>query len=360
MPQRVLLTGGAGFVGTNLAHRLLEAGRPVLLFDNLSGSGSERNLAWLRDRWGDRVELEVGDIRDAAALRRAVDGASAVFHLAAQVATTTSRLEPVTDFEVNLRGTLLLLEELRRLRRPIPLVYASTSKVYGSLDGLVLGQLRTRYEPVDPWTASSGLDERWPLDLASPYACSKGAADQYVLEYCRSYGLPTVVARVSSVYGPHQMGSADQGWVAHFTMCALQGRPVTLYGDGKQVRDLLFVDDLVDALLLLLDRIDEVRGRAFNVGGGPANSVSPLELLDLIGRVRGAPIPIAFDEWRPSDQRYYVTDARRLQAATGWQARVSVGEGIRHLHDWLLHAMPVDDLAAPVLARAAEIAGEVG
>lgn len=360
MPQRVLLTGGAGFVGTNLAHRLLEAGRSVLLFDNLSGPSSERNLTWLRDTWGDRVELEAGDIRDAAAVRRAMEEASAVFHLAAQVASTTSRLEPVTDFDVNLRGTLLLLEELRRLRRPVPLLYASTSKVYGSLDGLVLNQERTRYQPVDPWTASSGVDERWPLDLASPYACSKGAADQYVLEYCRSYGVPAVVARLSSVYGPHQMGSADQGWVSHFVMRALQGRPVSLFGDGKQVRDILFVDDLVDALLLLVDRIDEVRGRAFNVGGGPASSISLLELLDLVGRMRGAPIPIAFDEWRPSDPRYYVTDTRRLQAATGWRAHVSVDEGIRHLHDWLLHTMPVDDLAAPVLARAAEIAGEVG
>jgi CDP-paratose 2-epimerase len=358
--RRPLVTGGAGFIGTNVARRLLDAGHRVLLFDNLSRAGSEHNLAWLLDRYGKDVEFQDGDVRDAAAVRRAVARASVVFHLSAQVAVTTSLVDPMVDFEVNARGTLTLLEELRRLARPVPLVYTSTNKVYGCLEGLPLRELPARYEPEDPSIAASGIDERWPLELASPYGCSKGAADQYVLEYSRSYRLPTVVARMSCIYGPHQMGCEDQGWVAHFLIRALQGRPITLYGDGKQVRDILFVDDLVDAFFHLLDRIDEVGGRAFNVGGGPANAVSLLELIDLIGRLRGSPIPVAFADWRASDQRYYVTDTRRLETATGWRSRVSAADGVRHLHDWLLHSMPVEEVAAPLVSRAAEMTGEVG
>ncbi|HEY0179086.1 MAG TPA: NAD-dependent epimerase/dehydratase family protein, partial [Dokdonella sp.] len=278
----VLITGGAGFVGTNLAARLLGDGRRVLVYDDLSRRGVERNLEWLRARYGeDRLEVEIADVRDAERLARAVARAAQVFHFAAQVAVTSSLEDPVADFEINVRGTLNLLEALRALDRPPPLVFTSTNKVYGALDDVALEGTETRYRPEDAQIRACGISERRPLDFHSPYGCSKGAADQYILDYARSFGLPAVVLRMSCIYGPHQHGNEDQGWVAHFLIRALERRPITLYGDGRQVRDILFVDDLVDAMLACQRQIDALRGRAFNLGGGPRNTVSLLELLDL-------------------------------------------------------------------------------
>ena len=228
----VLITGGAGFVGCNLADRLLREGRRVVLFDNLSRAGVERNLAWLRDTHGDAVHAVVADIRDADSLADAVAGASQVFHFAAQVAVTTSLDDPAEDFEVNARGTLNVLEAIRRSDDPPPLVYTSTKKVYGGLDDVVLECDDRRYTPADRELASRGIGEDRPLDFHSPYGCSKGTADQYVLDYARSYGLQTVVFRMSCIYGPHQFGTEDQGWVAHFLIRALDGQPIVLYGDG--------------------------------------------------------------------------------------------------------------------------------
>ena len=343
-----LIVGGAGFIGTNLARRFLDAGQPVLIYDSLVRPGTERNLAWLQATYGDRVTATVADVRDPEALRRALPRASAVFHFAAQVAVTTSLVDPVHDFDVNLRGTLTLLEELRRVGRPIPLVYTSTNKVYGGLDALPLRELATRYEPADPWTAASGIDERWPLQLASPYGCSKGGAEQYVLEYTRSFGLEAVVARMSCIYGPHQLGTEDQGWVAHFLRCAVHGLPITVYGDGKQVRDILYVEDLVDALVRLVERIGEVSGQAFNLGGGPANALSLVELIDLMGAIRGAPVPVSYDLWRTSDQRYYVSNTRKMERATGWRPAVGAAAGVARLHDWLEQEVPRPELRAEV------------
>jgi CDP-paratose 2-epimerase len=344
MDGPVLITGGAGFIGTNLAHRLLASGRSVLLFDNLSRAGVERNVHWLQSVHGKRVQVEMADIRDRAALGRAVQQASQVFHLAAQVAVTTSLVNPIQDFQVNIAGTLNLLEELRIRKNPPPLVFTSTNKVYGGLEDVLLRPDTTRYEPVDAAVRTKGISERRPLDFHSPYGCSKGAADQYVIDYARTYGIPTVVFRMSCIYGPHQFGTEDQGWVAHFMIRAIEGRPITLYGDGMQVRDVLFVEDLVDAFLLAQKHATALSGQAFNMGGGAENTVSLLELLDLISRLQGKAPQINFDAWRPGDQRYYVSDSQKFSAATGWKPRVGVYEGVRRLYEWLLHTQGDADI----------------
>jgi len=335
-PDRpVLITGGAGFVGANLAHRLLSQGTSVLLFDNLARAGVERNLQWLRDTHGSRVEIEVADVRDRAAVTRAVRKARQVFHFAAQVAVTTSLTGPVEDFEVNARGTLNVLEAARAQAEPPPVVFTSTNKVYGNCEDLALVQRGRRYEPVDASVRARGVGEARPLDFHSPYGCSKGAADQYVVDYAQSFGLRTAVFRMSCIYGPHQFGNEDQGWVAHFLIRAMEGRPIVIYGDGMQVRDVLFVEDLIDAFLLAQERIDEISGRAFNIGGGARNTVSLLELLDMIGDLHGARPTVRFADWRTGDQRYYVSDVRHFQLATGWAPRTGVREGLEQLYEWL-------------------------
>jgi CDP-paratose 2-epimerase len=344
----VLITGGAGFIGTNLAHRLLSAGRPVLLFDSLARPGVEQNLRWLHDTHGSMVEIAIADTRQADAVRRAVNRASQVFHFAAQVAVTTSLTDPVEDFEVNGRGTLNLLEAIRAQAAPPPLVFTSTNKVYGSLEDIGLRRRNQRYEPTDPILLRTGVSEARPLDFHSPYGCSKGCADQYVLDYARTFGIPTVVFRMSCIYGPHQFGTEDQGWVAHFLIRALEGRPITLYGDGRQVRDILCVDDLVNAFLLAQQHMATEAGQAFNIGGGPAHTVSLLELLEHIGELLGRKPEIEFDAWRPGDQRYYVSDTGKFERATGWKPRVSVLQGLELLTRWLLDSRPALGVAASI------------
>lgn len=332
----VLITGGAGFIGTNVAHRLLSAGQDVLIFDNLSRPGVEQNLQWLCMRYGSRVRVCVADLCDTSALRDAVCQASQVFHFAAQVAVTSSVLDPKKDFEVNALGTLHLLEALRQLKQPPPLVFTSTNKVYGNLQDGALRKHGRRYEPADRVLRLVGMNEDRPLAFYSPYGCSKGAADQYVLDYARIYGLPAVVFRMSCIYGPHQCGTEDQGWVAHFLMRALARKPITLYGNGLQVRDVLFVDDLVHALLLAQTHMPTLAGRVFNIGGGTANSTSLLEMLGLIAELHGQKPVIRFAAWRTGDQKYYASDIRRFSAATGWAPQVSVRQGVAALYAWLL------------------------
>ena len=334
-PLPVLITGGAGFVGCNLAHRLCSSGQPVVLYDNLSRPGVEANAAWLQATHGGLVRLETGDLREQAGLAETVAGASAVFHLAAQVAVTSSLVSPFHDFEVNARGTLNLLEALRALPTPPPLVFTSTNKVYGSLSNLDFRLNGDRYEPCDDTIRAGGIGEGQPLDFYSPYGCSKGAADQYVLDYARTFGLAAIVFRMSCIYGPHQCGTEDQGWVAHFLIQTMQDRGITLYGDGKQVRDVLFVDDLVDAFLLARENIGTLSGQVFNVGGGPENTTSLLELLGLLEELEGNRPQVEWNQWRTGDQRYYVSDFSRFQAATGWKPKVGLREGVTRLHEWL-------------------------
>lgn len=333
----ILITGGAGFIGSNLAHRLLSAGHRVRLLDNLSRMGVEKNLQWLMETHGDLVDIEVPDVRNFSILKQAVKDASQVFHFAAQVAVTSSLVDPRDDFEINAGGTLNLLEAIRATENPPPLVFTSTNKVYGNLADVDFTTESTRYAPADSSIRERGIAENRPLDFHSPYGCSKGAADQYVVDYARTYRMPALVFRMSCIYGPHQHGNEDQGWVAHFIIQTITGQPITIYGDGRQVRDILFIDDLVDAFLLAQQHMKKLSGNAFNIGGGPANSISLLELLDLLAELHGGELSITFEDWRAADQRYYVTDISKFSGLTGWKPQVGRNEGIKRLYEWLVN-----------------------
>jgi CDP-paratose 2-epimerase len=344
----VLITGGAGFVGSNLADRLLARGVPVIVLDNLQRSGVAENLSWLRRRHARGLHVEVADVRDARAVAACVAEVSVVYHLAAQVAVTTSLLDPMLDFEVNVRGTLNVLEAMRRRRRPPRLIFASTNKVYGSLLDVPLLKQARRYEPADPTLRACGIGEDRPLDFHSPYGCSKGAADQYVLDYGRTYGLETVVLRMSCIYGARQRGTEDQGWVAHFLIRALQDAPITCYGDGMQVRDVLHIDDLLAAFDAAYAVCDFISGSAFNIGGGPAHAVSLLDVVDMIAGLRGERPDVRFERSRPGDQRYYVSDHRRFTEATGWRPRLAPVAGIAQLYRWLIEESEVRAFAPEI------------
>ncbi|HYF09361.1 MAG TPA: SDR family NAD(P)-dependent oxidoreductase [Acetobacteraceae bacterium] len=335
MTSPVLVTGGAGFIGCNLADRLAQEGHDVLVLDALARPGVEQNLRWLQRRHPGRVSARIADIRDEDAVAEAVADARAVFHLAGQVAVTTSMTDPRTDFDVNLRGTFLLLDALRRRGDAVPLVFASTNKVYGDLQDVRLERHGERYLPADAALRESGVGEARPLDFHTPYGCSKGAADQYVLDFARSFGLPATVLRMSCIYGPHQMGTEDQGWVAHFLIRALKGEAITVYGDGCQVRDVLHVADAVEAYLRAWRRIGEVAGRALNLGGGPANAVSLREVIAHIDALTGRPVTVGYDAWRAGDQRWYVSDTRAVTQALGLDAPRSWRAGIADLAAWL-------------------------
>ena len=360
-PRRgpALITGGAGFIGTNVAARLLDAGRRVRIFDNLSRRGVDANVQWLRDTYGDLVEICVGDVRDRAAVAAVVDGVSEVYHFAAQVAVTTSLVEPLDDFAVNAGGTLNLLEALRGLAEPPSVLFTSTNKVYGDLEDVELVPHDTRYLPADTDTRMWGISERRSIEFHSPYGCSKGSADQYVLDYARTFGLPAVVFRMSCIYGPHQFGNEDQGWVAHFLIRALADQPIAIYGDGLQVRDILYVDDLVDAMLTAQESMPLVAGEAFNIGGGPERTTSLIELIHGIAALHASPVAVEFNEWRDADQRYYVSDTRKFCEATGWMPTVGVHDGVEALNRWLrgtrtAAAIPASSApSAPVAAASA-------
>ena len=341
----IVVTGGAGFIGTNLAHRLLTQDERVLVYDSLARPGVERNARWLRKLHGHQVEIQIKDVRDRHALKAALRNAKRVYHLAGQTAVTTSVDHPLADFEVNGRGTLELLECLRRRQYTPPLVYTSTNKVYGELAGVTPLEGDSAYylDPDDP--AAGGVDERFRLDFHSPYGCSKGAAEQYVLDYARVYKMPNTVFRMSCIYGPHQFGTEDQGWVAHFLISALLNRPITIYGNGKQVRDVLFIDDLVAAMLAAGANPDRVAGEAFNIGGGPARAISLLEFLDLIAEIHGAHPVVTHDEWRPGDQRYYVSAVGKFSQAVGWTPQTDVKTGVRELYRWLRTWIPAGNAA---------------
>jgi len=331
---RALITGGAGFIGSNVARRLLERDHEVTILDNLNRPGAKRNLEWLSAQGHSGLDISAADVRDPKTVREAVAGQQAVFHLAAQVAVTTSAVEPREDLEVNLLGTFNVLEAIRSLpegSRPC-LLFTSTNKVYGRMDDVGVTDGRQRYAYTD---LKEGISESRPLDFHSPYGCSKGAADQYVRDYARIYGLRTVVFRMSCIYGPRQFGTEDQGWVAHFLISALQRRPITLYGDGKQVRDLLFVDDLLAAFLSAVERMDSVSGEIFNIGGGPENTISLLELLEWLQRHCDRPVLCSFSDWRPGDQAVYISNIAKVSQKLGWAPSVTVAQGLERLWEWV-------------------------
>ncbi len=331
----VLITGGAGFIGTNLADRLLKEGHDVIIYDNLSRPGVEKNLEWLR-KHHPNLKAVIADVRDYKSLEEAVNEATHVFHFAAQVAVTSSLMDPVYDFEVNLKGTLNLLEAIRRSNHQPSLIFTSTNKVYGDLEDIKIRKNTTRYYPKDSMLEHTGIGEDRRLDFHSPYGSSKGAADQYILDYTRSFGLKNIVFRMSCIYGPHQFGTEDQGWVAHFIIKALKNEQITLYGDGMQVRDILYVEDLVNAFMLAWKNIDELKGEVFNMGGGPDNVISLLELIDILESYQNEKIKMSFEDWRKGDQKYYVSDYRKFNKATGWLPHLNYKEGIDNLYNWLV------------------------
>lgn len=336
----ILVTGGCGFIGCNLAAALARRGNEVIVLDNLSRAGTQENAAWLKDEFSDRVTIELADVRDEPLLHSLVARSTGILHLAAQVAVTTSLEDPREDFEVNAAGTVGVLEAVRRHNPDATVVLASTNKVYGKLfDERAIVRDGNRYVPADSRFAN-GVAENAPLDFYSPYGCSKGTADQYVRDYARIFGLKTVVLRMSCIYGPRQFGTEDQGWLAHFLIRSLRGDPISIYGDGYQVRDALYVDDAVRAWLAVLDNIDRVCGKVFNLGGGPSNTLSLREMMDIIGELRGHSPDIRFDGWRPGDQPWYVSDIGAISKALGWQPHVDLHEGISALDRWLVERMP--------------------
>jgi CDP-paratose 2-epimerase len=329
-----LITGGAGFIGSNLAHRLIAQGQHVVVYDNLSRRGADKNVAWLRAEHGAHWTLVHADIRDAQQLRLAAARADVIYHLASQVTVTTSVHDPRHDFEVNALGTFNVLEAARLSgRRPIVL-YASTNKVYGGMEEAAVVEAAGRYSFRD---YPLGIPESFPLDFHSPYGCSKGAGDQYVHDYARIYGLPTVVFRQSCIYGPRQFGVEDQGWIAWFLIAVVTGQPITIYGDGRQVRDVLWVDDLLDCYQAAVDRISTAAGQVYNVGGGPDNTLAVWsELGPMLESMVGGRIDVSWSLWRPGDQRIFVADVGKAGRELGWRPVTSSREGVRRLYDWVV------------------------
>jgi CDP-paratose 2-epimerase len=337
--MKALVTGGAGFIGCNVSRRLLEEGWRVTIFDNLSRPGTASNLKWLQ-RFG-RFKLVKGDLRNKAQVAKAVKAAAkpdAVFHFAGQVAVTTSVKDPREDFDINALGTFNLLEAVRlQLPKGVKgrpaLFYSSTNKVYGGMEDIKVVQRGGRYQYRD---YKRGIPEDRLLDFHSPYGCSKGAADQYVRDYSRIYRFPTVVFRQSCIYGYRQFGVEDQGWVAWFTIAAALGKPLTIYGDGRQVRDVLFIDDLSDAYLAAYKQIKRTAGQVYNIGGGHRNQMSLRELLAFLARFLGKPIPTRFGDWRPGDQPVFVCDISKAKREFGWAPKVGVEAGVKKLHAWVM------------------------
>jgi CDP-paratose 2-epimerase len=321
--RRILITGGAGFLGVNAALRMIEDGWHVTLLDNLSRPGTEHNLKWLITQHPAETTFIKEDVRNASALAEHVKSQDAILHLAGQVAVTTSLTDPVTDFDVNAGGTLNLLEATRKHNPSAPFVFASTNKVYGKLESNI-----------------QACKESQPIDFHSPYGCSKGAADQYVRDYARCFHMNTVVIRQSCIYGAHQYGSEDQGWVAHFVHSILNDRPLTIYGDGTQVRDLLDARDLCAFYSTVIENIDRSRGEIYNVGGGPENKRNLLEVIDQIGELTNRKPKFSFADWREGDQTYYVSDITKVKEHLGWAPQIPFDRGLDNLVAWAASVSP--------------------
>ena len=333
-PARVLITGGAGFIGSNLADRLLKQGHEVTIFDNLSRLGCELNLEWLRANHGaDSFRWLRGDVTDFDRVREAVEGAGRIYHLAGQVAVTTSVVNPRKDFLDNALGTFNVLEAARLAGNNPILIFASTNKVYGGMEDIPVVEEATRYRYAN---LPCGVPETHPLDFHSPYGCSKGAGDQYVRDYARIYDMRTVVARQSCIYGHRQLGVEDQGWLVWMMIAAMKGRPISIYGTGKQVRDALFVQDLIDAYEAIVSNIDRAAGQVYNLGGGPANTISVwAEFGPLLEELLGSPVPVRYAGERPGDQPVYVSDIRKAHQDLNWSPKTSLRDGIESAFGWV-------------------------
>lgn len=334
MPKNYFITGGAGFIGSNYVNRLLEQGERVTIYDNLSRAGAARNLAWLQDKFGAKAfQMVMGDVRDAELLLSASREAEAIIHLAAQVAVTTSVTKPREDFEINALGTFNVLEAARQNERKPTVIYASTNKVYGEMEDVKVVEDDTRWRYAD---LPMGCPETQALDFHSPYGCSKGCGDQYVRDYARIYDLPTVVLRQSCIYGERQFGVEDQGWVAWMIIAAITGRMLTINGDGKQIRDVLYVEDLLNAYDAAISRIGTIKGQVFNLGGGPNNTMSIwTEFGPMLEKLLGKKVPIQRGDWRPGDQKVFVADIRKAGAELDWKPKTGVVDGVGRLFSWV-------------------------
>ncbi len=334
MTKQYLVTGGAGFIGSNYVHRLVKRGEKVTIYDNLSRGGAPRNLEWLKQEFGDKAfDVIVGDVREADRITEAAKSADVIVHLAGQVAVTTSVINPRDDFESNAFGTFNVMEAARLSGRQPIVIYASTNKVYGGMDDVELFEEPTRWRYKD---LVNGCPETQPLDFHSPYGCSKGTGDQYVRDYARMYDLPTVVFRQSCIYGPRQFGIEDQGWVAWFIIAAVMGRPITIYGDGKQVRDILHVEDLMNAYDFAVSKNEIARGQVYNVGGGPDNVMSIWsEFRPKLEKYIGHTLEVARGDWRPGDQRVFYADITKAEKELGWKPNINVEDGVQKLFEWV-------------------------
>lgn len=332
--MNMVITGGAGFIGINAAAYFLKKGYAVTIFDNFSREGSEENISWLKKEKLGTLRIVSGDIRhDVKLLRKEIGNAQVVLHLAGQVAVTTSVLDPVTDCEININGTVNVLEAARASKHMPIVIFSSTNKVYGGLEDVGIREDKTRYRFAD---LKFGISERQPLDFHSPYGCSKGAADQYVRDYYRIYGLPTVVFRQSCIYGPHQHGVEDQGWIAWFMIALSRGKNISIYGNGKQVRDVLYVDDLLRAYDLAIRNIDTTKGQVYNIGGGMKNTLSIWhEFYPTLESLFQRSIRPSFCPQRPGDQPIYVSDIRKAAKDFGWKPTTSLPAGMRLIYDWI-------------------------
>ena len=333
----VLVTGGAGFIGSNVVDYILSNNPEVqiMVYDNLSRRGVEKNIERLNElyRKSGRLKIVKGDIRDFEKLRKTAKDVSEIYHTAAQVAVTTSLQDPRTDFEINALGTLNVLELARRLETDPIVLYTSSNKVYGNLLGAKLEEHLTRYDFAEP--NKSGISENQPLDPCTPYGCSKASGDAYTLDYAKTYGLKTIVFRMSCVYGTYQYGNEDQGWVAHFIISTILDKFITVYGDGKQVRDILYISDLINAFQQAIKNVNKTRGQAYNIGGGPNNTISLLELIQFLERIAGKKVNYNFAPWRPADQKVYYTNITKAKADFGWKPSINKEEGIRRLYAWV-------------------------
>ena len=331
--NKALVTGGAGFIGSNLVSKLLNDGWDVILYDNLSRAGTKKNLEWLKkSKNNSRLTIVIEDVRREKQVEKYVKKVDVVYHLAAQVAVTSSLDNPREDFEINAGGTLNVLEAARKTKHKPIVVYSSTNKVYGSQGNSRYKEGDTRYLNL---TYPTGINEEVPLDFHSPYGCSKGVADQYTRDYYRIFGLPTIVFRQSCIYGNRQMGVEDQGWIAHFIISVLLGRPLTVFGDGKQVRDALYVDDLISAFLKAADGINKTKGEIYNIGGGVKNSISLLEFIRILEKHFGKKIRLKFGKERMGDQKVFISDNSKLEKSLNWKPKVELEEGIEKLYYWV-------------------------
>jgi len=323
--MKILITGGAGFIGANCATYFANKGHKVVLFDNLSRIGSDKNLQWIKNVCS--VEFVKGDVRkfeDLIDLVTQKGPFDLILHMAAQVAVTTSVVNPREDFEINALGTFNLLEAIRKYDPETTLIYASTKDL-----NIIERDGRYIYQDLP-----EGVDEKRNLDFHSPYGCSKGSADQYCRDYYRIYGLKTIVMRQSCIYGYRQFGVEDQGWVAWFCIAVALGKQITIYGDGKQIRDVLFIDDLVRAYELAYEKRDRIAGRVYNIGGGPKNTLSLHELIRYLEKLKGERIPLAYDDWRPGDQKVFIDNISLAENDFGWKPVIKTDEGIEKLYKW--------------------------